>query len=72
MSRTGARKKFRVNEIKEDLAERGIYVKAASNKVLKEESPGAYKDVDNVVEVTHNAGLSKVVAKLTPIGVMKG
>jgi len=72
MSRTGARKKFRVNEIKEDLAEKGIYVKAASNKVLKEESPGAYKDVNNVVEVTHNAGLSKVVAKLTPIGVMKG
>ena len=72
MSRTGARKKFRVNEIKEDLAEKGIYVKAASNKVLKEESPGAYKDVNNVVEVTHNAGLSKIVAKLTPIGVMKG
>jgi len=72
MSRTGARKKFRVNEIKEDLAEKGIYVKAASNKVLKEESPGAYKDVNNVVEVTHNAGLSQIVAKLTPIGVMKG
>ncbi len=72
MSRTGARKKFRVNQIKSDLSKDGIYVKAASDKVLKEESPGAYKDVNNVVEVTHNAGLSKIVAKLTPIGVMKG
>ncbi|MEF8873971.1 MAG: RtcB family protein [Candidatus Thermoplasmatota archaeon] len=72
MSRTGARKKFRANQIKRDLSEDGIYVKAASDKVLKEESPGAYKDVNNVVEVTHNAGLSKIVAKLTPIGVMKG
>ncbi len=72
MSRTGARKKFRVNQIKRDLSDQGIYVKAASDKVLKEESPGAYKDVNNVVEVTHNAGLSKIVAKLVPIGVMKG
>ncbi|MBS3816022.1 MAG: RtcB family protein [Candidatus Thermoplasmatota archaeon] len=72
MSRTGARKKFRANQIRKDLSEDGIYVKSASDKVLKEESPGAYKDVNNVVEVTHNAGLSRIVAKLTPIGVMKG
>ncbi len=72
MSRTGARKKFRASQIKKDLSKDGIYVKAASDKVLKEESPGAYKDVNNVVEVTHNAGLSKIVAKFEPIGVMKG
>ncbi len=72
MSRTGARKKFNTNQIKKDLSDRGIYVKAASNKVLLEESPGAYKDVNNVVEVTHNAGLSKIVAKLVPLGVVKG
>ncbi len=72
MSRTGARKKFHANQIKRDLSEQGIYVKAASDKVLREESPGAYKNVNNVVEVTHNAGLSKIVAKMGPIGVMKG
>ncbi len=72
MSRTGARKKFHANQIKRDLSEQGIYVKAASDKVLREESPGAYKNVNNVVEVTHNAGLSKIVAKMVPIGVMKG
>ncbi len=72
MSRTGARRKFNVGQIKKELGDKGIYVKAASNKVLKEESPGAYKDVNKVVEVTHNAGLSKIVAKMVPIGVMKG
>ncbi len=72
MSRTGARKKFSAGQIKRDLSDQGIHVKAASDKVLKEESPGAYKDVNNVVEVTHNAGLSKIVAKFEPIGVMKG
>lgn len=72
MSRTGAKKKFRANRIKKELSDKGIYVKAASNDVLKEESPGAYKDVNDVVEVTHNAGLSQIVAKLVPIGVVKG
>ncbi len=72
MSRTGARKKFRVDQIKKELSDKGIYVRAASNKVLQEESPGAYKEVNNVVEITHNAGLSKIVARMVPIGVMKG
>ncbi len=72
MSRTGARRRFRANQIKKELSDKGIYVKAASNKVLEEESPNAYKEVDRVVEITHNAGLSKIVAKMVPIGVMKG
>ncbi|MFO8109959.1 MAG: RtcB family protein [Thermoplasmata archaeon] len=72
MSRTGARKKFRADQIQKDLSEKGIYVKAASKKVLQEESPGAYKEVNRVVEITHNAGLSKIVAKMIPLGVMKG
>lgn len=72
MSRTGARKKFNVGKIKRSMDDKGIYVKAASNKVLLEESTDAYKDINNVVEVTHNAGLSEIVAKLVPIGVMKG
>lgn len=72
MSRTGARKKFSANKIKKQLSDQGIYVKAASDKVLLEESPDAYKDVNNVVQVTHNAGLSHIVAKMKPLGVVKG
>ncbi len=72
MSRTGARKRFRANQIKKELSDKGIYVRAASNKVLEEESPKAYKEVNRVVEITHNAGLSKIVARMVPIGVMKG
>ncbi len=72
MSRTGARRKFRANQVVKELNDKGIYVKAASKDVLKEESSGAYKDINRVVEITHNAGLSKIVAKMVPIGVMKG
>ncbi len=72
MSRTGARRKFKANQVVKELNDKGIYVKAASKDVLKEESSGAYKDINSVVEVTHNAGLSKIVAKMVPIGVMKG
>ena len=72
MSRTGARKKFRPDDVEKELGDKGIYVKAASREVLQEESPGAYKDVNQIVEITHNAGLSKIVAKLVPLGVMKG
>jgi len=72
MSRTGARRSFNLNKIKSDLSSKGIYVRAATDKVLLEESPEAYKEIDRVVEVTHNAGLSKIVAKMVPMGVMKG
>ncbi len=72
MSRTGARKKFRPDQVEKDLGDKGIYVKAASKEVLQEEASGAYKDINHVVEITHNAGLSKIVAKMVPLGVMKG
>ncbi|MCL5070839.1 MAG: RtcB family protein, partial [Actinobacteria bacterium] len=56
-----------------DLFEKkGILVLAASMSGLAEEAPQAYKDVSKVVEVTHNAGISKKVAKLEPMGVIKG
>lgn len=72
MSRSGARRKFRPGDVERELGDKGIYVKAASREVLQEESPGAYKDINRVVEITHNAGLSKKVARMVPIGVMKG
>ncbi len=63
---------FRGNQIKSELETRGISVKAASMKVLAEEAPGAYKDIDQVVNVSHSLGIIKKVARLVPIGVAKG
>jgi tRNA-splicing ligase RtcB len=54
------------------LAERGIIVKAESMASLAEEASEAYKDVSEVVEVTHNAGISRRVARARPMGVVKG
>jgi tRNA-splicing ligase RtcB len=72
MSRTSATKRFSVNEVVSLLQSRGIYIKAASKDGIIEEAPGAYKDVDEVVSVAHGAGISKMVARLKPLGVMKG
>jgi len=49
-----------------------IYVHSASKNVLVEEAPDAYKNVDDVVNITDGAGISLKVAKLKPLGVMKG
>lgn len=72
MSRSAATRNFRGDKIITDLQAKGIYVKAASTKVVAEEAPDAYKDVDSVVEVTHGAGISKKVARMQPLGVVKG
>ncbi len=72
MSRKKAIRKFRPDQIKSEMARNGIYVRAASSGVLTEEAPGAYKRIDDVVNVTHGAGISKMVARMTPLGVMKG
>ncbi len=72
MSRTSATKKFSANDVVSLLNSRGIYIKAASRDGIVEEAPGAYKDVDEVVKIAHGAGISKMVARLKPLGVMKG
>ncbi len=72
LSRSKAIESFRSNDIIRDLASRGIYVRAASPKVVAEEAPQAYKDVDAVVEVVCGAGLSKKVARMVPLAVIKG
>jgi len=72
MSRTSATKQFSANEVVSLLQGRGIYIRAASKDGIVEEAPGAYKDVDEVVRIAHGAGISKMVARLKPIGVMKG
>ena len=72
MSRSKAKKKYWGEKVKEDLSKRGILVKAASIKVIAEEAPGAYKDIDQVVQVSHDLGIVEKVLRLAPIGVVKG
>ena len=72
MSRTAAVKHAHGRRIDLELAERGVIARARSWKGLAEEQPAAYKDVDLVVEVVHKAGLAKKVARMRPIGVIKG
>lgn len=71
-SRTRALDQTRNRDVKAELKSKGILVMAASREVLREEVPDAYKDVDVVVDVCHKAGISKKVAKMRPLGVVKG
>ena len=72
MSRTKAHGLIRGEELQRQLAEKNILVQAKSFKTLAEEAPGAYKNIDEVVKVCDNAGISKKVARLLPIAVIKG
>jgi tRNA-splicing ligase RtcB len=71
-SRHAAKKEISAEQLIKDLKDKGIFVRGASRSGLTEENPNAYKDVSQVVEVVHQAGIAKKVAKLVPIGVMKG
>ena len=71
-SRHAAKKEITAEELLENLKHKGIHVRGASKSGLTEENPDAYKDVSLVVEVVHNAGIARKVAKLVPIGVIKG
>ncbi len=72
MSRHQAIKKAKGRSIWREMEDRGIIVRATGRGTLAEEMPEAYKDISNVVDVVHNAGLSKKVARLRPLGVIKG
>jgi tRNA-splicing ligase RtcB len=72
MSRGQAKRTFNARDLRADLASRGIVVVAGSKQGLVEEAPGAYKDVSVVVDVCERAGLSRRVARLRPLGVLKG
>ena len=71
-SRSAALREFRGEHIKNELAKQGIEVKAASWKALAEEAPQVYKDIDEVVRVSHEVGIGNLIAKLKPVAVMKG
>ena len=72
LSRSEAIRQTRGRNIIEELRRQGILVKVHSMETLSEEVPDAYKDVDVVVDVVHNAGISKKVARMVPIAVIKG
>jgi tRNA-splicing ligase RtcB len=72
MSRTAAKKSAFAQDARQRLEELGIMVRAETRDGIREEIPEAYKDVDVVIDVVHNAGLAKRVARLKPIGVIKG
>jgi len=72
MSRTKALEITRGRRIEEELRQQGITVMAASSEVLREEVPDAYKDIDQVVNAVHNAGISRKICRMRPMGVVKG
>jgi tRNA-splicing ligase RtcB len=72
MSRAQALKRAKGRSIDQELAEKGILVRAQVLKTLSEEMPEAYKDVDRVVAVMDRAGISPRVARLRPLAVVKG
>lgn len=72
MSRSKARRNYTENDVKKSLNDKGIYIKALTRDGVVEETPQAYKDVDSVVNVSHDLGIATKVAKLVPIGVIKG
>lgn len=73
MSRGEALRKFRGEQVRDALAKKGISLRASGGwKGIAEEAPEVYKDIDEVVRVSHAAGIGNLVAKLKPIGVIKG
>jgi tRNA-splicing ligase RtcB (3'-phosphate/5'-hydroxy nucleic acid ligase) len=72
MSRARAKKEHSFEELRKRMAEAGVYMMAQGHGTALEEAPWAYKDVENVVDVCHNAGIARKVARLRPVGVVKG
>ncbi|MCD6301446.1 MAG: intein-containing RctB family protein [Staphylothermus sp.] len=72
MSRGAAIRTYRPERVIEELSRKGVVLRAATRRVISEEAPGAYKDVDKVVFVAHKVGIAKLVVRLIPIGVVKG
>jgi len=72
MSRSKARRNFTEDQVKKSLSDKGIFIKSLTRDGVVEETPEAYKDVDSVVNVSHELGIATKVAKLVPIGVIKG
>jgi tRNA-splicing ligase RtcB len=72
MSRSQAKRQTRGRDLRREFQEQGIEVRASSGATVAEEVPEAYKDVADVVDVVHRAGIGRKVARLRPLGVLKG
>jgi tRNA-splicing ligase RtcB len=72
MSRQKAKRLHWGGDIRKQLSMKGISIKAASDKIIAEEAPSAYKDIDQVVQVSHDLGIIKKIVRLVPLGVTKG
>jgi tRNA-splicing ligase RtcB (3'-phosphate/5'-hydroxy nucleic acid ligase) len=72
MSRSAARRTYSVDQVRNTLADKGIYLKALTKEGIVEETPDAYKDVDRVAAISHSLGIATKVVRLVPLGVMKG
>jgi tRNA-splicing ligase RtcB len=72
LSRHAAVNAYQPDKVSRNLEHLGIYLRAKSRRVISEEAPGAYKNVDEVIEISHNTGIVKRVARFRPIGVVKG
>lgn len=72
LSRSKARKNIDSNELLKELSDKGIQIHARTENVLSEEAPEAYKDVDEIIKMTDQAGLATPVARLKPVIVIKG
>lgn len=72
MSRSKATKQYRADDLISELQGRGIFVRGQSKATIAEEAPGAYKDLDEVVKVSHEAGIGRRVAKMVPVCNIKG
>ncbi len=72
MSRHEARRRFSGEKIKKEMEDLGIELKSTSWRGVAEEAPGVYKNVDEVVNVSHKVGLGRLVARVVPVGVIKG
>ncbi len=72
MSRHAAVRAAKGRLLSRELEKQGIFVRSRGGRTLQEEAPEAYKDIHHVVNIVHNAGLSTKVAKMKPLGVVKG
>lgn len=72
MSRSKARRSYTESAVIQSLNNKGIFVRAATGRGVVEETPQAYKDVDDVVDVSHRLGIATKAVRLVPVGVVKG
>jgi tRNA-splicing ligase RtcB len=72
LSRSEAKRRYGKGNVIKQLAEQGVIVRGASKATVVEEIPNAYKDVAEVVHVVHDAGIAEKVARIRPLGCVKG